>query len=98
MRALVLVLALLLPARALAAAMPGWPVDAVLRDVRFAGTGAVRDADLARALGLPGGRAVDSLAAVGGVERVVLAFTREGWLEARVDSLVPGAVEKGRPT
>ena len=81
---------------ALAAPMPGWPEGATLDEVRFAGAQAVRDADLVRALGLPGGRAPDSVAVARGVTRLVEAFHREGWLDARVDSLVPGAVSKGK--
>jgi outer membrane protein assembly factor BamA len=76
--------------------MPGWPEGATLGDVRFMGALPVREAELARALALPGGRAPDSTAVERGVTRLVEAFHREGWLDARVDSLVPGAVVKGK--
>ena len=92
MRRLLVLLALLGGANAHAAPLPGWPDGAVLRDVRFQGARTVREGDLVKAFGLAPGRAPDSLAAVQGVARLVQAFTREGWLDARVDSLAPANV------
>jgi outer membrane protein assembly factor BamA len=99
----VLVIPLLLTACALACAhaagaamLPGWPSGAVVREVKFAGPRELRDADLLRAFGVPAGRAPDSLAVAQGVARLVQLFQAEGWLAARIDSIVPGAATKDK--
>lgn len=79
-----------------AAPLPGWPEGAVVREVRFAGARALRDSDLERALSVPTGRAPDSMTVARGVARLVQAFQGEGFLAARIDSIVPGAVGGGR--
>ena len=96
MRRLLVLLAWLAPSLSSAAPVPGWPDGVTLRAVRFEGTRAVRSEDLAKAFGLAAGRVPDSTAASQGVLRVVQAFHREGWLDARVDSLAPANVEKDR--
>jgi outer membrane protein insertion porin family len=79
-----------------AAPPPGWPAGAVVDQVRFEGAGARRTSDLARAFGGFSGRAPDSAAVAQGVVRLVETFQAEGWLQARVDSIVPQARAKDR--
>jgi outer membrane protein insertion porin family len=83
-----------------AAALPGWPAGALVRTARVHGAPRERPEDLARALNLPGGGVPDSAAVAQGLARLVTAFERGGYLEARVDSVgaeaarVEGAVTR----
>jgi outer membrane protein insertion porin family len=77
-----------------AAALPGWPQATVVRGVRVHGASDQRPEDLVRALGLPTGGTPDSAATGQGLERLVAAFERGGFLDVRIDSVGAEGVRK----
>ncbi len=95
MRARLRMLALLVfalacaPVAARAAVLAGWPHDTKLDRLRFEGLpGGLTDL-ARRALDLPGNAPPDSARVSNGVVRLVAGLQGEGYLDARVDSLVP---------
>ncbi len=73
-----------------AAVLPGWPAGTRVERVQVLGLPAGAEDAARRTLALPTGGVPDSAAVVAGVARLVAALEGEGWIDARVDSIVAG--------
>ncbi len=76
--------------RAFAAPLPGWPQGTRVERVQILGLPAGAGDAARRTMGLPVGGVPDSALVVAGVARLVAALEGEGWLDARIDSIVAG--------
>jgi outer membrane protein assembly factor BamA len=86
-----------LATRASAAPPPGWPAGVRVERVRVLGLARGAEDDAVRALALPTGREADSAAVVSAGTRLVAALESDGFLEARLDSVVAGPVRGDGP-